>query len=499
MGIVIKKTIKTTIVTYIGVLLGLISVLWLQTAIISELQIGILNYIVDTTILILPFILFGISGIPARFMHHFKDINEKNSFISWILLIPLITLSISTILLLLFKNQLINLLGQDVINYKNYLVFILPLVFCFTYQYLLEAILVTNSHIVFPSILKNIFRRLILILLLILYYYKNIDFFQLVSYYVLAHLIEIIGLFIYLRFSLKFNFSNPLKIFSHPKKNEIYSFALYLVVGVTGVVMVGKLDTIMISSITNDLKLLGIYAIAFFIGSVIEIPKRIVHQLVLPIMSRLVSEENNLELSKLYKQTGINMAIIGVLLFLLIWFNIDELFLIIPNGEKYAAGKWVVFFIGLSKVLDIVFGTTDLIINASRHYKLNGILAPILIISTVITNYFFITIYGITGAAIATSLTIFIYSIIKYYMVLRLIKLNLITTSYLSILLHSLLVILFFEFSNITFSNNYLAIIFNTIMICVIFIGGNYITKTSIEMNSFMSNLTRKLLYKTKN
>ena len=499
MGIVIKKTIITSVVNYIGVLLGVISVLWLQTAIISELQIGILSYIIDVTILLLPFILFGISGVPARFMHHFKDGEERNSFISWLLIVPVITLFALMIIFLLFKNQIIFLLGDDVVIYSNYLVFIFPLVFCYTYQYLFEAILVTQTYIVFPSILKNIYRRLILITLLHLYFFKVIDFYQLVFYYVVAHFVEIISLFIFLRFHLKYKFTNPKLMLNHPKKKEIYSYALYLVIGVTGVVLVGKLDTVMISSITDDFKMLGVYAIAFFIGSVIEIPKRIVHQLVLPIMSRLVSEENNLELSKLYKQTGINMAIIGVLLFLLIWFNIDELFLIIPNGEKYAAGKWVVFFIGLSKVLDIVFGTTDLIINASRHYKLNGILAPILIISTVITNYFFITIYGITGAAIATSLTIFIYSIIKYYMVLRLIKLNLITTSYLSILLHSLLVILFFEFSNITFSNNYLAIIFNTIMICVIFIGGNYITKTSIEMNSFMSNLTRKLLYKTKN
>lgn len=496
MGIVIKKTIKTTIVTYIGVLLGLISVLWLQTAIISELQIGILNYIVDTTILILPFILFGISGIPARFMHHFKDINEKNSFISWILLIPLITLSISTILLLLFKNQLINLLGQDVINYKNYLVFILPLVFCFTYQYLLEAILVTNSHIVFPSILKNIFRRLILILLLILYYYKNIDFFQLVSYYVLAHLIEIIGLFIYLRFSLKFNFSNPLKIFSHPKKNEIYSFALYLVVGVTGVVMVGKLDTIMISSITNDLKLLGIYAIAFFIGSVIEIPKRIVHQLVAPIMSKLMSEENNSELTNLYRQTGINMAIIGVLLFLLIWINIDELFLIIPNGEKYAAGKWVVFFIGLSKVVDVIFSSTDLVINASKHYKLNGILAPILILSSVVSNYIFIKLYGITGAGIATFITILIYSFIKYFIVVKLLKLNLLTIKYLFVFIISILILIFFELININFNNYLLAVISNSLIIGLIFIGGNYLTMTSKELNDFILNIKKKIILK---
>ncbi|MCL4856148.1 MAG: oligosaccharide flippase family protein, partial [Flavobacteriales bacterium] len=192
MGIVIKKTIITSVVNYIGVLLGVISVLWLQTAIISELQIGILSYIIDVTILLLPFILFGISGVPARFMHHFKDGEERNSFISWLLIVPVITLFALMIIFLLFKNQIIFLLGDDVVIYSNYLVFIFPLVFCYTYQYLFEAILVTQTYIVFPSILKNIYRRLILITLLLLYFFKVIDFYQLVFYYVVAHFVEII-------------------------------------------------------------------------------------------------------------------------------------------------------------------------------------------------------------------------------------------------------------------------------------------------------------------
>ena len=38
----------------------------------------------------------------------------------------------------------------------------------------------------------------------------------------------------------------------------------------------------------------------------------------------------------------------GTLLFLLVWVNIDNIFDIIPHGEIYEAGKWVVFFIALS-------------------------------------------------------------------------------------------------------------------------------------------------------
>ena len=88
MGIVIRKSITTSIINYIGILLGVISVLWLQTAIITELQIGILSYIVDVTILLLPLILFGTSGIPVRFLHLFKEVDNRNQFITALFIIP---------------------------------------------------------------------------------------------------------------------------------------------------------------------------------------------------------------------------------------------------------------------------------------------------------------------------------------------------------------------------------------------------------------------------
>lgn len=494
MGIVIKKSITTSIISYIGILLGVISVLWLQTAIITELQIGILSYIVDVTILLLPLILFGTSGIPVRFLHLFKDNKNRNQFITSLFIIPAISIFLFLLLFLIFKQEIFLLLGKNTSQYSDYLIFIFPLLFCYSYQYLIEAILSTESLIVFSSFLKNIQRRLVLILLLVLYHFKFVSFYQLVQWYVFGHLIETIALYLFFTTHFKFKFSNPVPILNHPNFKEFVSYGLYLIIGVSGVVMVGKLDTVMINSLTNNFELLGVYAIAFFIGSVIEIPKRIVHQLVFPIMSKLVTEDNKIELDKLYKQSGINLSILGVFLFLIIWFNIDELFLIIPNGEKYEAGKWVVFFIGLSKVIDVAFGTTDLIINATKHYKLNGILAPMLILITIITNYFLIPIYGITGAALATAITIFIYSLVKQLFVYSLLKLNLISKNHYSLMLVSCIVLLLFHFKPIFFSNNFLEIIANSTIISIIFIGGILIFKTSEEISDFVKNNLNKYL-----
>ncbi|HRN41206.1 MAG TPA: polysaccharide biosynthesis C-terminal domain-containing protein [Vicingus sp.] len=494
MGIVIKKSITTSIISYIGILLGVISVLWLQTAIITELQIGILSYIVDVTILLLPLILFGTSGIPVRFLHLFKENKNRNQFITSLFIIPAISIFLFLLLFLIFKQEIFLLLGKNTSQYSDYLIFIFPLLFCYSYQYLIEAILSTESLIVFSSFLKNIQRRLVLILLLVLYHFKIISFYQLVQWYVFSHLIETIALYFFFTNHFQFKFSNPLPILKHPNLKEFISYGLYLIIGVSGLVMVGKIDTVMINSLTNNFELLGVYAIAFFIGSVIEIPKRIVHQLVFPIMSKLVAEDNKEELEKLYKQSGINLSILGVFLFLIIWFNIDELFLLIPNGEKYVAGKWVVFFIGLSKVIDVGFGTTDLVIYSTKYYKMNIFLAPILILLTIITNYLFIPKFGIIGAAIATTITVLLYSTLKIILVNSMLKLNQFNSNYISILGITIFITIIFYFKPIFFSNNFLEIIANSTIISIIFIGGILTFKTSNEINDFVKNNLKKYL-----
>ncbi len=493
MGIVIKKAISTTVINYVGVILGVINVLWLQTAIITELQVGILSYVMDVTILVLPFVMFGMSGLPGRFIHHFTEGKEHDGFISLLLIVPLIVFFILSVSTLLFKDNVVALMGDNVMNYKSYLVFIFPLVFCYVYLSILEAILVTKSLIVFPSFLKTIYRRLSLMILLIFYSFNVFDFYELIFWYTIAHFIELLMLFVFFKKSVNFKFRSPKMITKHSEKKAIISYTLFLFIGISGAVMVGKIDTIMISSITDDFKLLGVYAIAFFIAAVIEMPKRIVFQLSYPIMSRLVSEGNDEELKKIYEQSGINLSIIGVFLFLLIWYNIDELFLIIPNGEIYAAGKWVVFFIGLAKVIDAIFGTSDLMINATKYYKLNGILVPFLIILTIVSNYFLIDLYGITGAAIATSIVLLVYSCAKYFSVLFLIKMNLLTKRHIFIGINTLLVVLIFMFKTRWAENNFLEIIINSALITLVFIGGNILMKSSEELNHLIIKNFKKI------
>jgi O-antigen/teichoic acid export membrane protein len=120
---------------------------------------------------------------------------------------------------------------------------------------------------------------------------------------------------------------------------------------------------------------------------------------------------------KLYEQTAINQLIIGALLLLGIWSNLSNIYHFVPNGKLYEQGFYVVLFIGLGKLSDMLFGANGEIIVMSKYYKFNVLAVLILAMMTIALNLVLIPEYGIQGAAIASFLAMFLFNLIKYLFV----------------------------------------------------------------------------------
>ena len=123
------------------------------------------------------------------------------------------------------------------------------------------------------------------------------------------------------------------------------------------------------------------------------------------------------EVEELYSKSSLIQLIVGSLLLICVWINIDEIFMLIPNSEIYSAGKYVVLYIGLAVVFDMATGVNNEIIVMSDFYKWNILIMLFLIVVAIINNEILIPIYGITGAAMATAISIFLFNVIKYIIV----------------------------------------------------------------------------------
>jgi O-antigen/teichoic acid export membrane protein len=158
----------------------------------------------------------------------------------------------------------------------------------------------------------------------------------------------------------------------------------------------------------------AIYTTAFYMATVIEIPKRAITQSSTTIIAKAFEENNIEEVKRIYHKTALNQSLIGSLLLLGVWANLHSIFSIMPNGNFYEAGAYVVLLIGGTKLVDMVFGPSSEIIVLSKYYWFNIVVVSILAISGLILNYLLIPQFGIIGAAIATAISIILFNCIKY-------------------------------------------------------------------------------------
>jgi O-antigen/teichoic acid export membrane protein len=115
------------------------------------------------------------------------------------------------------------------------------------------------------------------------------------------------------------------------------------------------------------------------------------------------------------------LLLIGLLLLIGIWGNVDNVFQIIPI--KYLPGKYVILLIGIASLFDIALGISPHIIVNSKYYRYLSYFLIFFAILLIITNYIFIPIYGIVGAALATLISKLIYNLIKFIFLYRKFKL----------------------------------------------------------------------------
>jgi O-antigen/teichoic acid export membrane protein len=187
---------------------------------------------------------------------------------------------------------------------------------------------------------------------------------------------------------------------------------IFIMAGAVGSVIVLQIDQLMVTAYLGT-SYNAIYVIAFFMGTVIEIPKRSISQMSDAIIASAFENERLDEVKKLYKQSSINQLILGGFVFVLIMTNLDNIYAIMPKGSEYIDGKLVAVIVGMSKLSSMAFGVNSEIIISSKFYKSNIYFVLILAVLTIILNALFIPLYGLVGAAIATFTSVFLFNLIK--------------------------------------------------------------------------------------
>ena len=418
MGKIVKQGVLSTLFSYMGVVIGYINLLWLFPYALSPEQIGTFKTIQDMALLLVPFAQLGLGHGVTRFYPKVKT--DQNAFFSLALVLSFIGFALVASAFLLFRNQIIASYSVNSPEIINFLGIVLFVAFFAVTSSILDAFARSFIKIAVPTFYREVFLRLLTTLLISGYLFDWISFDQMMWGMAGIYLLTLLGMISYMAYLgiLKLDFG--FHVFGSKFRKEFISYSLITLLGTAGSIIIMKIDSLMVSSMIG-LDANAIYTIGFSIAVVIEMPRRAISQVVMPIIAEKFAENKLADINELYKKVGTNQLLLCLFIFLAIWTNIDNLYYFVPNRTVYETGKWVVLLIGLGKLSDVLFSVNGEIIVFSRFYLFNITSTLLMSVMIIILNLVLIPVWGIEGAAFSSLLSMFFYNLIKYlYMKKRL-------------------------------------------------------------------------------
>jgi O-antigen/teichoic acid export membrane protein len=411
-GSIRKQSILITIFAYLGVGLGYVNVVLLFPRFFSPEEFGLTRVLVAAVGILSQFALFGMANSIIRFFPFFKSKEAgHNGLLARALVLGLVGIGITSMVLLLFKPYIVSHYMVRSSLVADFYILLFPfLAFEVLFQ-VFRGYARALQYAVIDTIYREILLRFLTMTLILLTYFGVIDFEQFMWLFVGQYGLTVLGMVAYLFVKNELHLEWSSGFLTPQLKKDIIHYSGFTILSGVGSVVLINIDVLMIQQMVG-LDQVAFYAVAFYIVAVINIPRNAIGNIAVPIISDAWKRNDMVEIQSIYEKTAINQLLIGVLLFIGIWANHETLFYILP--EEYADGKWVLFFVGIARLIDVGFGINGGIMTNSPYYRFDTYAGFALIFVTIIANLIFIPPYGISGAAIATGISLFFMNLSRF-------------------------------------------------------------------------------------
>ncbi len=411
MGEIRQQAFKNSLVLYLGLFLGYINVVVLFPKVFSPDEFGLTRLILAFSNVLSIASNLGFKNVTVRYLPYFKDKKRQHSgFLLLVFLVPLFGFFILGGILLGFSPTIKETFYSDSTLFIQKFYFLFPIAL---FLLLFQALFAYSKALfasTFPVFLKEIVLRLFIMAAIILTYYQLINFDQFIIIFSLAYAIPFLGLVGYLSFKGEIFYNLTFPGVSWRYFLNMMEYGFFTLANQATAVLNRRVDVIMIGALLSSASV-AIYTIAFYLANVITIPQKGLAHIGGPFIADAFANNNLERINEVYKRSSLNQFLFGSLIFIIIWINIEEILSFV--GEEYLEGVYVVFFIGLSRLLSVGMGTNQQILVHSKYFRYNFLFISSLLVLVVIFNLIFIPIYGVVGAALGTAIAIVINNLMK--------------------------------------------------------------------------------------
>ncbi|WP_461640235.1 lipopolysaccharide biosynthesis protein [Labilibaculum euxinus] len=433
MGIIRQQTIKGTVVSYFGAILGLINTGILFPRFLDPDQIGLIVWLGSITTVAAQFSTLGFNSVTARLFPYFRNENRNhNGYLFILFWVGMSGFFLSLLCYFLLHPLAAHLYADDSPLYLDYLIYLIPLVFFTLFFSLFDGYNRVMYDAVSGTVFQDIVFKILNMSIIFLFWIEVIDFSQFVFFYVLAYCSPAVFLFILLWWRGQISFASNLKFVTPDLRKSMTSVSLFGILNGLSDKLANQIDRIMIVSYIG-LFANGIYGTMANFGVLVSMPARSLRKISSTVIAEAWKRKDLKSIAQIYSSSGLHQFMLGSLLFIGIWVNIDNVLEIVT--DRFVDGKYIILFIGLGNVIQMLSGVSGVVIQASPYYKMQTVFMGGYGLLVIVTNLIMIPILGINGAAIASLFSTFVFNVSKYLFLLKKYKLQPFNFKYLLVIL----------------------------------------------------------------
>lgn len=487
-----NDALKTSIISYVGAVLGYINKGLLFVALLSIDEIGILNLLLSTSILFAQFSNLGTYNVIWRFFPSVKrKDNHHYGFLSFNILIALVGAVFFTLLLLLFYGQIEEYYSEESARFMNYFFWTVPTGIAILLNKLLDGYSRAIYKSVFSIFSNDLLLRLFTTIVLVGYYFELFGFDVLLIILCLSQWLPVMLVIFYLKKLGEWNVSHKNIALPRKLKRVIYYYSSYVYMNSIGANIVLSIDAIMVAGMLG-LEETGVYTTVMFMSRVLVIPYSAILRVASPLIPKYWKNNAMDDLQSIYLRVSSVSLLIGLYLFGGVWITRQDLFIILP--EEFKTGIYVFLCIMIGRISDMYGGLNSAILITSKKYKSDLIFTGILVVLVIYLNYTLIPIYGVLGAAVSTSVAFIVYNVLRVLFVWWHYKLHPFSIGNLYVFIVFGGVIFLFEIFSFGPLNVFVSILLKGAVFTGLFLGTIYVFKIEPNFVRFVDKWKFKLL-----
>ena len=491
MGIVLRQSVKYTIVTFTGALLGLI-VVYASQKLIPQQELGFSRNLLNQAVICSQAILMGVHTTLYVFIFRYADNDEKRrTLITFSLLIPFILTLLFSLLYFAFKSPFIHLYqAKDMAFARQYFAWLPVYTLLWGLMTVLEHYLAAQMKVALSNFMREVILRMLNIALILLYGYGVLSFTGFITYSVLVHLVPVIILYYVANQSGDIRFSINFRAFDRSEYKAIFDFAFFHLLLNVSISLLLYIDSVMLAWLDKDgLESVAVYFIAVSVLSIYQIPYKALAAAATPMLNKAYESGNMHEVKDLFKRSAINTLIATLGKAVLIISNIHNIESILE--KQYQSIGYLIMILMIGRTIDMATGLNNELLSVSKYYRYNFYLTIALLTIIVTLNIWLIPRYGVYGAAISAAIGLVAFNIGKMWLLWS--KMRLQPFSGKS-LLATLACVITFSISSYLprLQNELLDATYRSILVFSIYLFVVFLLRVSPDLNKYLSDIKNK-------